>query len=75
MTISLNDAIIRKDDILLIQINIKDIMAFKKDLNLLLLSDIKLSQRELLGNNHVLIEGLISQNSNIIGKTLSQLNI
>ena len=74
LTISLNDAMIRKDDILLVQINVKDIMAFKKDLSLLLLSDIKLSQKELLGNNHVLIEGLISQSSNIIGKTLSQLN-
>jgi len=74
LTISLNDAVIRPNDILLVQINIKDIMSFKKDLGLLLLSDIKLSQKELLGNNHVLVEGLISQNSNIIGKTLSQLN-
>ena len=74
LTISLNDAVIRKGDILLVQINIKDIMSFKKDLGLLLLSDIKLSQRELTGNNHVLVEGIISQNSNIIGKTLSQLN-
>ena len=74
LTISLNDAVIRKDDILLVQINVKDIMSFKKELGLLLLSDIKLSQNELLGNNHVLVEGLIAQNSTIIGKTLSQLN-
>jgi len=74
LTISLNDAVIRKGDILLVQINVKDIMAFKKDLGLLLLSDIKLSQKELTGNNHVLIEGIISQNSTIVGKTLSQLN-
>ena len=74
LTIALNDAVIRKNDILLVQINIKDIMSFRKDLGLLLLSDIKLSQRELLGNNHVLVEGLITQNSTIIGRTLSQLN-
>lgn len=74
LTISLNDAVIRKNDILLVQINIKDIMSFRKDLGLLLLSDIKLSQKELLGNNHVLVEGLITQNSTIIGRTLSQLN-
>ena len=74
LTISLSDVVIRRNDILLIQININDIINFKKDLGLLLLSDIKLSQNELTGNNHVLIEGLIPQNSTIIGKTLSQLN-
>lgn len=74
LTIALNDTIIRKNDILLIQINVKHILNFKKDLGLLLLSDIKLSQNELTGNNHVLVEGLIPQNSTLIGKTLSQLN-
>ena len=74
LSIALNHAIIRKNDIILVQINVKDIIAFKKELGLLLLSDIKLSQNELLGNNHVLVEGLITQNSTIIGKTLSQLN-
>ena len=74
LTIALNDTIIRKDDVLLIQINVKDILSFKKELGLLLLSDIKLSQNELTGSNHVLVEGLIPQNSTIIGKTLSQLN-
>jgi len=74
LTISLNDVSVRKDDILLVQINVNDIIKFRKDLALLLLSDIKLSQNELTGNNHVLVEGLIPQNSAIIGKTLSQLN-
>ena len=74
LTIALNDTIIREDDVLLIQINVKDILNFKKDLGLLLLSDIKLSQNQLTGNNHVLVEGLVPQNSSIIGKTLSQLN-
>ena len=74
LTIALNDTIIRSNDVLLIQINVKQILNFKKELGLLLLSDIKLSQNELTGNNHVLVEGLIPQNSNIIGKTLSQLN-
>ena len=74
LTIALNDTIIRSNDVLLIQINVKQILNFKKELGLLLLSDIKLSQNELTGSNHVLVEGLIPQNSNIIGKTLSQLN-
>ena len=74
LTIALNDTVIRKDDVLLVQINVKDILNFKKELGLLLLSDIKLSQNELTGSNHVLVEGLVPQNSSIIGKTLSQLN-
>ena len=74
LTIALSEVTIRKDDVLLVQINVNDIINFKKDLELLLLTDIKLSQNELTGSNHVLIEGLISQNSTIIGKTLSQLN-
>ena len=59
---------------MLIQINVNDILSIKKDLGLLLLPDIKLSENDLIGNNHVLVEGLIPQNSSIIGKTLSQLN-
>ena len=74
LTIALSDVTIRKDDVLLVQINVNDIINFKKDLELLLLTDIKLSQNELTGSNHVLIEGLIPQSSAIIGKTLSQLN-
>ena len=74
LTIALSEVTIRKNDVLLVQINVNDIINFKKDLELLLLSDIKLSQNELTGSNHVLIEGLIPQNSTIIGKTLSQLN-
>ena len=37
---------------------------------LLILSDVKLSQDELEGKNHVLVEGLIPQGSHLIDKTL-----
>ena len=74
LTISLEDAPLFVDDILLIQINVKDIVNFKNDLGVLLLSDVKMSQGELIGESLVLVEGLISQGSDIIGKTLSELN-
>ena len=74
LTISLEDAPLFIDDILLIQINVKDIVNFKNDLGVLLLSDVKMSQGELIGESLVLVEGLISQGSDIIGKTLSELN-
>ena len=63
-----------KNDILLIQINVTDIIRFKDNLGLLLLSDIKMSQDELVGTGHVLVEGLIAYGSSMIDKTLSQLN-
>ena len=47
LTIALNDTIIREDDVLLIQINVKDILNFKKDLGLLLLSDIKVISKSI----------------------------
>ena len=62
------------DDILIMQINIKDIIKFKNEYNLLLLSDIKLSQSELAGSNYVIVEGLIPQNSSLIGKTISKVD-
>tara|TARA_B100000029_G_C17566934_1_gene955355 strand:+ start:501 stop:2336 length:1836 start_codon:yes stop_codon:yes gene_type:complete len=74
LSISLRDTILFKDDVLLVQLNLKDIVKFKDDLELLMLSDIKMSQDELAGKNHVLVEGVISQESNIINKTLTDLN-
>ena len=73
-TINLKNSPLKVNDILLVQINIKDILNFKNELGLLLLSDIKMSQDELAGKNHVLVEGLISYGSSMIGKTLNQLD-
>ena len=74
LTISLEDAPLFNDDILLIQMNVKDIVKFKNELGIHLLSDVKMSQGELIGDSLVLVEGLISHGSNIIGRTLSELN-
>ena len=63
-----------EDDILIMQINIKDIIKFKNEFSLLLLSDVKLSQSELAGDNYVIVEGLIPQNSSLIGKTISKID-
>ena len=39
-------------------------------MNVLLLSDVKMSQVELAGKNHVIVEGIISQQSALIDKSL-----
>ena len=54
-SISLRDTILLKGDVLLVQINLKDIVKFKDDLELLMLSDVKMSQDELAGKNHVFV--------------------
>ena len=74
LSIGLRDAILLDGDIILLQINIKDIVSFKKDYDLLLLSDVKLSQEELTGKNHVLVEGLIPEGSSLLDETLVELN-
>jgi len=73
-TINLNNAPLKLGDILLVQINVKDILKFKDSLGLLMLSDIKMGQDELTGSNHVLVEGLISYGSSMIDRTLQDLN-
>ena len=63
---------ILEGDIFLVQINVKDMMKFKDEMQVLLLSDVKMSQQELSGKNHVIVEGIVSEQSALIGKTLKQ---
>ena len=69
---NLQNIIIREGDIFLVQINVKDMLKFKDDMKVLLLSDVKMNQAELTGKNHVIVEGIISQQSSLIGKTLQE---
>ena len=39
---------------------------------MLLLSEVKLNQEELTGENYVIVEGLIPTDSNLIGKTIME---
>ena len=61
---------LKEGDVIICQINIKDIIKFKDKYKLLLLSEIKINQQELAGDNYVLVEGLIPDNSNLINKTI-----
>ncbi len=47
-------------------------LKFKDDMKVLLLSDVKMNQAELSGKNHVIVEGIVSQQSALIGKTLQE---
>ena len=69
---SLQNMTLQENDIILVQINVNDIIRLKEDMDLLLLSDIKMTQQELSGKNHVLVEGLLPQHSSLIGKSLQE---
>ena len=69
---NLNSAIIHKDDIVIGQIQLGEIIRFKENIKVLLLSDVKINQNELTGQNFILVEGLVSHQSSIIGKTLNE---
>ena len=65
---------IQQDDVLIVNINADNILKFKSQFSLLILPDVKMSQQELEGDNHILVEAIITQNSNLIGKTLRDSN-
>ena len=65
---------LKAEDIIICKINIKDIIKFKTQFDLLLLSEIKMNQQELAGDNYVLVEGLIPENSNLIRKTIGSID-
>ena len=69
---NLQNIIIREGDIFLVHINVKDMLKFKDDMKVLLLTDVKMNVAELTGKNHVIVEGLVSQQSALIGKTLQE---
>ena len=69
---NLQNIIIREGDIFLVQINVKNMLKFKDEMKVLLLTDVKMNVAELTGKNHVIVEGLVPQQSALIGKTLQE---
>ena len=69
---NLQNIILLEGDILLIHIDLKEMLRFKDEMKMLLLSDVKMNQQELSGKNHVIVEAIISQQSSLIGKTLKE---
>ena len=49
-------------------------MTFRDEEKLLLLTDMKMNQSELAGEENTVVEGLVTQNSQLIGMTLKELD-
>ena len=72
--INLKNMEIKEGDIFVVQVSVKNMIRCREELDLLLLSDIKMNQEELVGKNHVLVEGIIPQESSFISKTISEID-
>jgi len=69
---SLKKIIIQPDDIFVAQVSVSNMVKFRDEMGVLLLTDIKMSEEELAGKNHVIVEGLIPVDSDLIGKTIME---
>ena len=74
ISVDLGSHRVKEGDVFLVQINVKKLIKFKNEMGVSLLSEIKMNQEELEGENHVLVEAIVAQQSSLIGKTLYQFN-
>ena len=65
---------LQKGDILLSRGTFKNFLRFREEEKVLLLTDVKMNQTELTGDESVIIEGLVPPGSSLIGKSLKELN-
>lgn len=65
---------LRKGDILLSRGTFKNFLRFREEEKVLLLTEVKMNQTELTGDESVIIEGLIPPGSSLIGKSLKELD-
>ncbi|MCH7731821.1 MAG: SLC13 family permease [Candidatus Marinimicrobia bacterium] len=65
---------LQKGDILLSRGTFKNFLRFREEEKVLLLTEVKMSQTELTGDESVIIEGLIPPGSSLIGKSLKELD-
>ena len=73
-SMNLSNLIIEEDDVFIVQVNIKNLAKLKNELGVSLLTDIKMNQAELLDSNHVLVEAIVTQQSDLIGNTIFDFN-
>ncbi len=71
---NLRNFVLEEGDILLVRGTLENFMTFRDQEKLLLLTDIKMDQSELMGEESTIVEGLVTQNSQVIGKTLKDLD-
>ncbi len=74
ITAELRNTPIEADDILLVRGAVEDIVAFKEQQGLLLLTDLKLSDADLSDKDTILAEVQLSPSSTLVGSSLKDIN-
>ncbi|MCF7822876.1 MAG: SLC13 family permease [Candidatus Marinimicrobia bacterium] len=72
ITTNIRNIILKVDDIMLVQCAVDKLQRFKADQKVLLLTDVKMNDKELADTENILIEVMVSPNSRLAGLTLMQ---
>ncbi len=65
---------LQESDILLARGRLNNFLRFRDEMKLLLLSDMKIDEKELREGENILVEGLINEGSGLIGKTIKEVD-
>lgn len=71
---NIRDLTLEMGDVLLARGTLDNFARFRESEKVLLLTDVKMSQAELAGQENVLVEGLVSPGSTLIGKSLKDVD-
>ena len=71
---NLRHTALEPDDILIVEGAVEDIVSFREQKGLLLLTDVKLDDDELTDRNTILVEMQLSPTSSLVGSTLKQID-
>lgn len=65
---------LEEDDLLLARGTLDNFIRFREEEKVLLLTDVKMSQSELTGADSIVVEGLVPQESSLIGQSLKEVD-
>jgi di/tricarboxylate transporter len=74
ISLDIRNTRLRADDVLIVRGGMEDILSFKEQYGLLLLTDIKLTDSDLSDENNILVEVQLSPSSSLVGLTLKQID-
>ena len=74
ITINIRNIVLQKDDVLFVRGSVDGFLRMKTLEKVILLTDAKLTEKELVRENNILVEGLLTERSRLIGKNLKTIN-
>jgi len=74
ITTNLRNIILKEDDIILVQCTVDNLQNFKREQQVLLLTDVKMNDDELADNENILMEAMISPTSSLTGSSLMEID-